>query len=241
MPGTAIVVIGDNEWLVDVATTPQELLQGLAGVASIPAGTGMLFDLGAEQIITVTSEEMLFPVDVIFISSDLKVTEVAFNLMPGYFGTTSLPAQYFLEVNAGEAAEIFSGDDVSITITQAPGFDLSSWSSIINLALPLVLFAFLFMIIQWQPKSSGSSKGNPGPKELPLGYRPARPGEHLEVIGLVKVTDAETGELKRWEDGGGRLLAMMMKGRLTLTEYGRDQGYSVFGEKLVMEYKGGKS
>ncbi|GAI75676.1 unnamed protein product, partial [marine sediment metagenome] len=69
MLGTAVVVIRGKEWSVDVATTPEELLAGLAGVASIPANTGMLFDLGAEQIITVTAEEMLFPVDVIFIDS----------------------------------------------------------------------------------------------------------------------------------------------------------------------------
>lgn len=144
MPGQAVVVIRDKEWVVSMATTPQELLVGLSGVESIPAGTGMLFDLGAEQIITVTAENMLFPVSVIFIDSNLKVTEVALLLMPGDFGTTSLPARYFLEVNVGEAVGIEDGDAVSITITQAPGFD---WSSIIVYIMPLVVLGLVFPLI----------------------------------------------------------------------------------------------
>ena len=48
MSGIGTVVIKDKEWSVNVATTPSELLQGLSGVVSIPANTGMLFDLGAE-------------------------------------------------------------------------------------------------------------------------------------------------------------------------------------------------
>lgn len=145
MPGTAIVVIGEKEWAVDVASTPEELLQGLAGVESIPANTGMLFDLGEEQIITVTAEGMLFPVSIIFIDSDLKVTEVALLLEPESWGTTSLEAQYFLEVNVGEAVGIESGDDVSITITQEP---VSDWSSIITLIIPLIALGLLFPMVK---------------------------------------------------------------------------------------------
>ena len=145
MPGTAVVVIGEKEWSVDIASTPQELLQGLAGVEAIPANTGMLFDLGTEQIITVTAEEMLFPVDVIFISSDLKVTEIAFGLVPGDWGTATLPAQYFLEVNTGEAVGVVIGSEVSITITPAPSFD---WSSILTLIIPLVALGLLFPTIK---------------------------------------------------------------------------------------------
>jgi len=149
MPGQATVAIRDKEWLVSLATTSQELLQGLAGVESIPANTGMLFDLGEEQIITVTSEEMLFPVDVIFIDSELVVTEVAFNFTPENEGTTSLPARYFLEVNAGEArgiedGDIEGGDAVSITITQEPASD---WTSILSAIIPLVTLGLLFPMV----------------------------------------------------------------------------------------------
>lgn len=124
MPGQATVTIRDKQWAVSVATTADELAQGLKGVESIPAGTGMLFDVGTDQIITVNTEGMLFPIDGIFISSDLKVTEMTFNMIPEEFGTASLPARYYLEVNAGEVVGIEDGDDV--TITYAPVTDLTS-------------------------------------------------------------------------------------------------------------------
>ena len=64
MAGQATVKIGDREWSTDVATQPWELSQGLGGLSGILAGTGMLFDLGWEQIIEVTTVPMLFSLDI---------------------------------------------------------------------------------------------------------------------------------------------------------------------------------
>ena len=50
MAGQATVKIGDREWVTDVATQPWELSQGLGGISGLPAGTGMLFDLGWEPV-----------------------------------------------------------------------------------------------------------------------------------------------------------------------------------------------
>ncbi|MBN2240963.1 MAG: DUF192 domain-containing protein, partial [Dehalococcoidales bacterium] len=102
MAGQAVVTIQDKEWLMDVATLPSELSQGLGGIPEIPAGTGMLFDMGYEQIITVTTVPMFFPLDIAFLSDDLVITEVYQNVDPGYLVTSQLPARYFIEVNAGE-------------------------------------------------------------------------------------------------------------------------------------------
>ncbi len=46
MPGQGSVTIGSKQWQVSVASTYQELISGLSGVASLPTNTGMLFDLG---------------------------------------------------------------------------------------------------------------------------------------------------------------------------------------------------
>ena len=69
----------------------------------------MLFDMGYEQTITVTTEPMLFPLDIAFLSEALEVTEVYPNVAPGYQVNSIAPARYFLEVNAGELEGITEG------------------------------------------------------------------------------------------------------------------------------------
>jgi len=108
-----LLTISDKHWLVSIANQPWELIQGLGGITAIPPGTGMLFDLGREQIIRVTTEPMLFSLDIAFISQTLAVTEVYRNIEPGYLVTSDLPARYFLEVNAGEMEDVAGGDRVS--------------------------------------------------------------------------------------------------------------------------------
>lgn len=85
----------------------------------MPAGTGMLFDLGMDQrYIEIDMSRMLFALDIIFINSARGVVGVVKNAQPGlpvYLESTRLPgARFFLEVNAGEAEGIELGDDVVI-------------------------------------------------------------------------------------------------------------------------------
>ena len=123
MPGQAIVKIKDKEWVVDIASLPWELSQGLGGLPNIPQGMGMLFDTGFEQIIKVTTVPMLFSLDIAFLSDDLVVTEVCHNVAPGYLVTSTTPARYFLEVNAGELEDIVIGDKASaelLTLEEIP-------------------------------------------------------------------------------------------------------------------------
>lgn len=115
MPGQALVNIGDKEWRAFLATTYYEITRGLGGQPSMPAGTGMLFVLGMDQMITVTTVPMLFPIDIVFISSLFLVNGLALNVAPGYLVSCEVPARYFLEVNAGEAGSIAEGDLVRIS------------------------------------------------------------------------------------------------------------------------------
>jgi len=118
MPGQAIVTIRDKEWNVAIASTLSELASGLSGLASIPNGNGMLFDLGADyQFIPIDMSRMLFPLDIIFISSQEGVVSIFKEVDPGEnisFEAMSSPVRYFLEVNTGEAEGIEIGDSVSI-------------------------------------------------------------------------------------------------------------------------------
>lgn len=116
MAGRASITINGKTWDTYVAVTAEELLAGLANLVSIPADTGMFFDTGYDNIINVTTLEMLFNLDIVFIDSDFKVVEVCENVLIGNVITSTVPARYFLEVNAGEAAGITSGDNVSVVL-----------------------------------------------------------------------------------------------------------------------------
>jgi len=116
MARQAVVTIGDKQWAVDIAVTPWELSQGLGGLLELPSGTGMLFDLEYEQVIEVTTVPMLFPLDIAFLSEDMKITEVYRNVEPGYLATSQSPARYFLEVNAGEMVSVEPDDTVSLEL-----------------------------------------------------------------------------------------------------------------------------
>ena len=119
MAGQVLVTIGDKEWFASLASDPWELVQGLGGIPSIDAGTGMLFDLGFEQAITVTTEPMLFNLDIVFFSEAMVVTEIYRNIQPGYLVTSTTPARYFLEVNAGELDAVDTGSQATFEF-QAP-------------------------------------------------------------------------------------------------------------------------
>ncbi len=166
MAGTALVTIGENQWSVNIANTLEELAAGLAGVISIPAGTGMLFVLPTSQVVTVDTTQMNFPLDIIFIAEGL-VIDVAHNIQPGYLVTEETPCDAFIEVNAGEAVGVEVGNVVTtVTIQQpTPGFD---FSSIIGFVIPLVMVGFVISTLAEMLFSlvfgSGSNKkkNNPG-------------------------------------------------------------------------------
>jgi len=63
----------------------------------------------------VNAYSMLFLLGVVFISESKVVTEVVHQLDIGGSTDTVLPCRYFLEVNAGEADDVFPGNEVTIT------------------------------------------------------------------------------------------------------------------------------
>ncbi|MFA5761734.1 MAG: DUF192 domain-containing protein, partial [Dehalococcoidales bacterium] len=141
MINQAIVTIRDKQWSVSVASTYSELTKGLGGMASIPAGTGMLFILSEQRSITVTTTPMLFPIDIIFIADGL-VIDVVSNVAPGYLVTEQTPCSMFLEVNTGEAEGIRSGDAIGIYIIQT-GADTDSISPVVSFAGLMILGTFM--------------------------------------------------------------------------------------------------
>lgn len=146
MSGQAVVTIRDRRWQVSLATDYMELIQGLSNVPQIPSGTGMLFDLGYDRIFTVTTKEMLFPIDIIRVSSAMAVVDVAHDVQPGQLVTSDVPARYFLEVNAGEVNGITLSDQASIQLTSSPAPMQIDVSGLVITLLAMALMASMVRV-----------------------------------------------------------------------------------------------
>ena len=116
---TATVAIRDRQWQVWVAASPYELARGLSGIHHMPSRTGMLL-IFQPQPVTVNTQQLRFPIDIVFISNQLRVVSVARNVPPGVLVTEQSPVQYVLEINATETAGIEAGEPVGIAIHQSP-------------------------------------------------------------------------------------------------------------------------
>ncbi len=201
MPGQAIVRIGDKEWFTDVATLPWELSQGLGGLAEMPPSSGMLFDMGVEQTIQVTTVPMFFPLDIAFLSEDLKITELYRDVELGYLVTSQTPARYFLEVNAGELADIEAGSKALVSLLSTENAAATpDWTSAMFGFMGFLMMG-LFMTIIIRDFTSEALK-EPEKKTLLYGSR----GEKLlaqisrEVDLWVEITSVIESELGKRTD-----------------------------------------
>jgi len=178
MSGQAVVDIWDKQWSVNVATTPAELSQGLSGIPSMLPWTGMLFDLGSEQAVTVNAYEMLFPLGVVFIDGNLKVTEVVPLLEVGGVVTSSIPCRYFLEVNVGEVGDTKPGDTVTIT-----GYTPTAETPIIELMVIMMIVVMMMKMMMTEALRPAK------PKML---YEGPLPAEYVSVGHSIHGPERET-------------------------------------------------
>lgn len=176
MPGQAIVTITGKQRLtwqwqqVFLATTYAELTIGLSGQPSLPPETGMLLVLPTQQVATIHMTGMLFPLDIVFISSQLEVVSLV-SLEPED-PPVSQTAKYILEVNAGEAEGVEPGDNVSIY-----GVEPAAMATTTELIPPLINVATMLMGIALVGKLGKTLADvafkKPKPKkERPLIYGP---------------------------------------------------------------------
>jgi uncharacterized membrane protein (UPF0127 family) len=122
-PTPTTVIIGDASFTVELAVTPQQRAQGLSGRPGLAPGTGMLFIFESEGLHSFWMKDMRFPLDMVWISAEHAVVDITEDVLPPDPGQTTSdlptympvePAQYVLEINAGEAesADIRIGDMV---------------------------------------------------------------------------------------------------------------------------------
>jgi hypothetical protein len=106
---------------VEVADTRPERFTGLSDHESLANGSGMWFVHGSEEAVTYVMREMDFPIDIVFVGADGRVTSVASLRAPeagedGESIRASGTAKWVLEVPRGYAAanDIDAGDRVDV-------------------------------------------------------------------------------------------------------------------------------
>lgn len=110
------IFIGDVELQVEVAKTQQERVIGLSNRQGLPNGRGMLFIFDHAGDHSIWMKDMLFSIDIIWISSKNEVVHIFHEVSPETYPklfSSPIKAQYVLEVPSGYARNKISvGDKV---------------------------------------------------------------------------------------------------------------------------------
>jgi hypothetical protein len=100
------VVLGDKTFFMETATTPAEWEQGLSEHAPLTNNTGMIFIFDKADNYGFWMKDMLFPLDIIWVGTDFRITHIEKNLSPQTYPTAyypGVPSKYVLEILAGES------------------------------------------------------------------------------------------------------------------------------------------
>ena len=112
------ITLKGEEFIVEVADTPAERMQGLSGRNSLVDDGGMLFVFDKPGTYGFWMKDMKFPIDIIWINGD-EVVYVLRDLNPASYPSifnSPLSADKVLEVKAGtaERLSVAGGDKVSV-------------------------------------------------------------------------------------------------------------------------------
>ena len=111
-----VTASGPHHLNVEVMRTDAGREKGLMFRRAMPSDRGMLFDFKADQPVMMWMKNTYLPLDMVFISRDGKVVNVAENAEPLSEAIIASDGPVFavLEINAGEAGEfgVKPGDEV---------------------------------------------------------------------------------------------------------------------------------
>jgi uncharacterized membrane protein (UPF0127 family) len=103
-----VTATGRFKFKVEVATTPQQMAQGLMFRRSLEPDAGMLFDYGTTQPVSFWMRNTLIPLDMIFILGTGRIAGVHERAVPlsEQAIPSPVPVRAVLEVNGGTAARL---------------------------------------------------------------------------------------------------------------------------------------
>ncbi len=102
-PSFKVMHIGDITHRVEIANTPEERAKGLSGRKVLSDRIdGMLFVFDETAFHQIWMKDMQFPIDIIWISEDLEITQIQKNVYPDSYPMTfrpNVPARYAIETD----------------------------------------------------------------------------------------------------------------------------------------------
>ena len=120
-PGQAVVVLKDTTVIADIADTPEKRTQGLSGRKNLGSNQGMIFIFENPGVPGFWMKDMLFPIDMIWISESERIVSITKDARPESYPSVFYPkgeVKYVLEVPAGfsEKNNLKEGDRVLIKL-----------------------------------------------------------------------------------------------------------------------------
>ena len=122
-PSSALTIVtasGTHRFTVEIATTPQQMEQGLMFRPRLAADAGMLFDYGRPSMAMMWMKNTLIPLDMLFVDAQGRIVNIHERAVPGSLDTiaAAAPVRAVIELNGGTAARlgIRPGDKVIFPI-----------------------------------------------------------------------------------------------------------------------------
>ncbi len=111
------IKIGNTKLYVEIADTEEKRTLGLGGRKNLPQNAGMLFSFKIPAKYSFWMKDMNFPLDIIWVSENKKITAISKNISPNTYPSSFSPSEvvkYVVEVNArwAENNKINAGDIV---------------------------------------------------------------------------------------------------------------------------------
>ena len=105
---TIVTANGPRKFTVEVATTPEQLEQGLMFRQNLAPDAGMLFDFKAPQPTMMWMKNTLIPLDMLFVDAQGRVVHIHERAVPGSLETigSGTPVRAVIELNGGTAARL---------------------------------------------------------------------------------------------------------------------------------------
>jgi uncharacterized membrane protein (UPF0127 family) len=117
---TILTAGGPHRFTVELATSPEQMTQGLMFRQSLEPDAGMLFDYQTPSMATMWMKNTLIPLDMLFVDATGHIVNIHERAVPGSLDViaAAAPVRGVIELNGGTAARlgIRPGDRVSFPI-----------------------------------------------------------------------------------------------------------------------------
>jgi uncharacterized membrane protein (UPF0127 family) len=119
-PLSILTAAGPHRFTVELATSPEQMTQGLMFRQSLAPDAGMLFDYQTPSMATMWMKNTLIPLDMLFVDATGHIVNIHERAVPGSLDViaAAAPVRGVIELNGGTAARlgIQPGDRVSFPI-----------------------------------------------------------------------------------------------------------------------------